>query len=68
MAKTIWIVNYYTSPPAKASNPRYLKLAHYFKEAGYKVITFNHTFEGEDTYDLQQEWQQVFSSIELRQY
>lgn len=50
MAGIVWIVNYYTSPPAKASNPRYLKLAHYFKEAGYKVITFNHTFEGEDTF------------------
>ena len=39
--KTIWIVNYYTSSPELASNPRYLKFAHYFQKAGYEVITFN---------------------------
>ena len=39
--KTIWIVNYYTAPAAKASNPRYVELAKHFREAGYKVITFN---------------------------
>ena len=50
MSKTIWIVNYYTSPPSMLSNPRYVKLAYHFMKAGYKVITFNHTFEGEDTF------------------
>lgn len=50
MAKTVWIVNYYTSPPAKVGNPRYIKLAHHFMKAGYKVIIFNHTFDGEDTF------------------
>ena len=50
MGKTVWIVNYYTSPPTKVSNPRYIKLAYHFMKAGYKVITFNHTFDGEDTF------------------
>lgn len=48
--KVVWIVNYYTSPPTKVSNPRYLKFAHHFMAAGYKVITFNHTFEGEENF------------------
>lgn len=54
MGKTVWIVNYYTASPDKVSNPRYLKLAHYFMEAGYKVITFNHTFEGEEVFQRRQ--------------
>ena len=37
----IWIINYYTDIPTKASNPRYLKLAHYFMGAGHEVLTFN---------------------------
>lgn len=37
----IWIVNPQTGSPEKAANPRYLKLAHYFMEAGHEVITFN---------------------------
>lgn len=37
----IWIVNSQAGSPEKASNPRYLKLAHYFMEAGHEVITFN---------------------------
>lgn len=41
MAKRIWIVNYYTSSPELASNPRYLQLAHHFQKAGYDVTTFN---------------------------
>lgn len=41
MAKRIWIVNYYTSSPELASNPRYLEFAHHFQEAGYEVLTFN---------------------------
>ena len=48
--KVIWIVNYYTSPPTKAANPRYLKFAYYFMAAGYKVITFNHSFEVEEAF------------------
>lgn len=37
----IWIVNPQAGSPEKAANPRYLKLAHYFMEAGHEVITFN---------------------------
>lgn len=37
----IWIINYYAGTPATAGNPRYLKLAKYFMEAGHEVITFN---------------------------
>ena len=37
----IWIVNYYAGTPATAGNPRYLKLAKHFIEAGHEVITFN---------------------------
>lgn len=36
----IWIVNYYTVPPAFARNERHLKFAHYLKEAGYDVTIF----------------------------
>ena len=41
MAKRIWIVNYYTSSPELASNPRYLEFARHFQEAGYEVLTLN---------------------------
>lgn len=41
MGKSIWIVNYYTGTPADASNPRYVQFAHYFRQAGYEVMTFN---------------------------
>ena len=37
----IWIVNYHTSSPELASNPRYLEFAHHFQKAGYEVLTFN---------------------------
>lgn len=37
----IWIVNYYAGTPATAGNPRYLKLAKHFMEAGHEVITFD---------------------------
>lgn len=37
----IWIVNYYAGTPATAGNPRYLKLAKHFMDAGHEVITFN---------------------------
>lgn len=52
MSKRIWIVNYYTSSPELASNPRYLKLAHYFQEAGYEVITFNSSVKHGTDIDL----------------
>lgn len=39
--KKIWIINYYTGTPLKASNPRYLHFAKRFMEAGYEVLTFN---------------------------
>lgn len=38
MGKTIWIVNYYTSPDC--SNPRYLEFAKHFIEKGWNVLTF----------------------------
>lgn len=41
MRKRIWIVNYYTGTPESVANPRYLEFSHYFREAGYDVITFN---------------------------
>lgn len=41
MEKTIWIINPQAGSPEKADNPRYLKLAKYFMDAGYEVITFN---------------------------
>lgn len=41
MNKRIWIVNYYTGTPENVSNPRYLKLAQCFSEAGNEVIIFN---------------------------
>lgn len=37
----IWIINYYAGTPATAGNPRYLKLAKHFMEAGHEVITFD---------------------------
>ena len=37
----IWIVNYYTGTPETAGNPRYLKLAKHFMDAGHEVIIFN---------------------------
>lgn len=37
----IWIVNYYAGTPETAGNPRYLKLAKHFVEAGHEVVTFN---------------------------
>lgn len=41
MGKRIWIVNYYTGTPEDVSNPRYVQFSHYFRQAGYEVITFN---------------------------
>ena len=37
----IWIVNYYAGIPATVGNPRYLKLAKHFMDAGHEVITFD---------------------------
>lgn len=41
MKKRVWIVNYYTSSPELATNPRYLEFARLFQQKGYDVITFN---------------------------
>lgn len=41
MGKIIWIVNAQAGSPGKADNPRYLKFAKYFMDAGYDVVTFN---------------------------
>lgn len=45
----IWIVNYYTDIPEKASNPRYLQLAKHFMQKGWDVITFNANYSGLET-------------------
>jgi len=37
----IWIINYYAGTPETAGNPRYLKLAKHFMDAGHEVLTFN---------------------------
>lgn len=37
----IWIVNYYAETPIRITNPRYIKLARYFMDAGHNVVTFN---------------------------
>lgn len=37
----IWIVNYYTGTLDVVGNPRYIKLARCFMDAGHKVITIN---------------------------
>ncbi len=48
----VWIVNYYTGTPEKASNPRYLQLAKHFMAKGWEVITFNANYKGEETNPL----------------
>lgn len=40
MQKTIWIVNYYTAPPAQVSNPRHYEFAKYLVSNGYDVRVF----------------------------
>ena len=50
--KLIWIVNYHTSSPELATNPRYLEFAHYFQKVGYDVITFNSSVKHEMDIDL----------------
>ena len=37
----IWIINYHTGIPGKASNPRYIEFAKHFREQGWNVTTFN---------------------------
>ena len=68
MTKVIWIVNYYTASPEKVSNPRYLQLAHYFMKEGYKVITFNHTFDGEETFQRRQYGEYDFVHVKSPYY
>ena len=47
MTMRIWIVNYYTAEPAKASNPRYMQLAKHFMAKGWEVTTFNANYRWE---------------------
>lgn len=68
MTKLVWIVNYYTAPPEKTSNPRYLQLAHYFMKDGYKVLTFNHTFEGEETFQCRRYGEYDFVHVKSPRY
>ena len=41
MSKIIWIINAQAGSPVRADNPRYLKFAKCFMDAGYEVLTFN---------------------------
>lgn len=50
--KTIWIVNFYSTPPEFASNERHLKFAHYLTENGYKVIIFSSAYFRDGEIDL----------------
>ena len=52
MAKHIWIVNYYTAPPDRASNPRYIQFAKHFMEQDWKVTTFYANFQSEESAPL----------------
>ena len=47
----IWIINYYTGTPETAGNPRYLKLAQHFMDAGHEVVTFNSSRNAKIPYD-----------------
>lgn len=47
MAKTIWIVNYYTKPDC--SNPRYIEFAKHFMASGWEVLTFYANYKGEES-------------------
>lgn len=42
--KSIWIVNYYTTPPEYVSNPRHIEFAERLMKAGYDVLTFCPSF------------------------
>lgn len=42
----VWIVNYYTSPDCP--NPRYIQFAHHFQQKGWKVTTFNASFQDDE--------------------
>jgi glycosyltransferase involved in cell wall biosynthesis len=50
--KIIWIVNYYSTPPEYASNPRHLEFAHYLMGAGYDVTIFSSGFLCDKELDL----------------
>lgn len=50
--KIIWIVNYYSTPPEFASNPRHLEFAHYLTVAGYDVTIFSSGYLSDKDLDL----------------
>ncbi|MBS7197123.1 MAG: glycosyltransferase family 4 protein [Bacteroidales bacterium] len=50
--KHVWIVNYYTTPPAYVSNERHLKFASYLQRAGYRVTIFSASYLREVDLDL----------------
>ena len=45
----VWIVNYYTEKPERASNPRYLQFSKRFMDKGWEVTTFNANYQGEES-------------------
>lgn len=49
MSKHIWIVNYYTAPPDRSSNPRYIQFAKHFMGKGWKVTTFYANYQSEES-------------------
>jgi len=50
--KIIWIVNYYSTPPEFALNPRHLEFAHYLMGAGYDVTIISSGFLRDEGLDL----------------
>ena len=48
----VWIVNYYTDTPERDSHPRYLQFAKHFMKKGWKVITFNANYKGDESVPL----------------
>ena len=62
MSKHIWIVNYYTAPPDRSSNPRYIQFAKHFMAQGWIVTTFYANYQGEESAPLFNK--QMFGDLE----
>lgn len=63
----IWIVNYYTVPPAFARNERHLKFAHYLQEAGHDVTIFCAQHSGVGEQGMPAKWQ-LFKGTSYGEY
>lgn len=60
--KKIWIVNYYTSPPHYASNPRHIKLGEYLQQKGYDVTIVSAGYLRKFKLDLVPKGQAIFQT------